>query len=238
MRTAGSIAAWFILAASAIVFVALAALAGRSVSWADEIDLLRYRMDTGFETGSIWLGSYKGQVCVGVARVWWRDAPSPGNPPVTHLRVSRTARRPRVSTSLEGFWPQSRSRAVFGFAWQWDQAIVRFPPGGNDVIGATIIRRPHDIPFGSSITVNEASRRLVIPVWLPMLAVTGMAVVGCRALLRVRNRRRRGLCTKCGYDLRSSPVQCPECGQRAEQGAKRRTQHRRRDEHECHSVSP
>jgi len=53
----------------------------------------------------------------------------------------------------------------------------------------------------------------VIPIW-SIFVVT--AALPAFWLLRIWRRLRKGkdgLCARCGYDLRASPDQCPECGQ-------------------------
>jgi len=59
---------------------------------------------------------------------------------------------------------------------------------------------------------NGADWMAVVPLWFPA-ALTAI-LPGC-LLYRLRRARRRaakGLCQRCGYDLRSSPERCPECG--------------------------
>ena len=47
------------------------------------------------------------------------------------------------------------------------------------------------------------------PYWA--FCVAGIVTVTQRSYRR-RRRRRRGVCLACGYDLRATPNQCPECG--------------------------
>lgn len=57
--------------------------------------------------------------------------------------------------------------------------------------------------------------RLVMPGWLPALALGAVggpvAVYSWRARRRWR-RRSRGECVNCGYDCHATPERCPECG--------------------------
>jgi hypothetical protein len=57
-----------------------------------------------------------------------------------------------------------------------------------------------------------------LPDWFPMLPL--LALPACTFVRRMKNRhrsarRRRGLCTHCGYDLRMTQDRCPECGRHA-----------------------
>jgi len=50
----------------------------------------------------------------------------------------------------------------------------------------------------------------------PIIAVVGLVAIGLMILNRPKHKRKRrypdGRCEKCGYDIRSSPDRCPECG--------------------------
>ena len=51
-----------------------------------------------------------------------------------------------------------------------------------------------------------------IPYWLLFVLFALAPMFAGVRFFRARRRRARGLCSVCGYDLRSSPERCPECG--------------------------
>lgn len=59
---------------------------------------------------------------------------------------------------------------------------------------------------------NFHAIRLGVAHWLPALLLLAAPMLWLIRWTKARRVRRRGLCPKCGYDLRESPERCPECG--------------------------
>jgi hypothetical protein len=56
---------------------------------------------------------------------------------------------------------------------------------------------------------------VIIPTWFVLLSTGAIPAAWCSLFLRNREperRKRLNLCLTCGYDLRATPNQCPECG--------------------------
>lgn len=71
-------------------------------------------------------------------------------------------------------------------------------------------------PMAGSSPMFPADRQaaqisLAVPTML-CAALTAYFVFASRRAARPFSRARAGLCSSCGYDLRSSPARCPECG--------------------------
>jgi hypothetical protein len=64
--------------------------------------------------------------------------------------------------------------------------------------------KPSSLPFFISLAVGGIVVGIAIFITLSMY---------CASKIRWRERVRRGLCGRCGYDLRASRQRCPECGE-------------------------
>ena len=98
---------------------------------------------------------------------------------------------------------------VLGLGYEhFDWPTARAQPSNN----------PDAVPV---LAVRGKATVISLPYWILIVFGLPLPALWLRARLReVRERRRRqqGLCPKCGYDVRNSGTQCPECGRAIEQG--------------------
>lgn len=69
------------------------------------------------------------------------------------------------------------------------------------------------IVFHESTDPLDNRWTFAVPIWSILLILLIWPAARARAALRASDRRRAGLCLRCGYDLRATADRCPECGQ-------------------------
>lgn len=138
--------------------------------------------------------------------VWYATTVSPNYIRVeseqTQLRVVWVFRDPHPNLSKWTYETWSPRESTAPNDWRIDSSddvVFR-------VLGASLlVRHGADFPF----------RGVLMPYWMMALGLALLPAVRIAGLWRCRRsraRRRRGLCQRCGYDLRGSPERCPECG--------------------------
>jgi hypothetical protein len=87
-------------------------------------------------------------------------------------------------------------RSFWGFGTSERQEIRNYDP----------VKPPGKIEYGTHI------KGYFVPLWFCAILFAILPLLQLHSLARLRRRRKKGLCVNCGYDLRASGNQCPECG--------------------------
>jgi len=94
-----------------------------------------------------------------------------------------------------------------------------YPSSGPNALGRTAQRlgfgANHETEASGSIGPNSPSCNsddVTLPCWFLALLFALLPALRLRRWRIERQRNRPGFCRQCGYDLRATPLRCPECG--------------------------
>ena len=115
-----------------------------------------------------------------------------------------------------------------GADWQFYAASIQSQQGGVWVqtLSASTPQSPSSHTYLDRLGFRAASgdvllaqpsayvhtRAVRLPYWFVVCTAMVLPVMWLRGLRRARLRARAGHCPACGYDMRITPEQCPECG--------------------------
>ena len=68
------------------------------------------------------------------------------------------------------------------------------------------------VRFSARVDTKRGLGKIVVPHWVVTLLLSALPVLWARRYQQRRRWASQGRCARCGYDLRATPEQCPECG--------------------------
>ena len=98
--------------------------------------------------------------------------------------------------------------------WRWRRHLTG-PPAYPSPAFFSSAAPPSGFFARWSTSPDTVRREVIVPCWTVALpaSIPSMIWLMRRRRNSIRRRRQdRGLCSRCGYDLRATPGRCPECG--------------------------
>jgi hypothetical protein len=187
MRRIGAVSTVALLVAAALVLMAWVLSLFCSLS-VDRLDVSHSRRASHEDTCAIVSG-----------RLYWIDTVwPPDGPDDYHLWWVLTPTGAYGDTALRLFpgWGVGRTEGFVGGCWSSGYTCLGFVYQR----GAEPGKRAFDV---------------AVPLWFLATLLLIPPALRLRGRLRAGRRAAQGNCVKCGYDLRGSPSQCPECGTHA-----------------------
>ena len=162
-------------------------------------------------------------LCVAVCALWVRshfqaDHVYRLQPAVTQdgqgwdaLTFSSTGGRLAVYRQVAALWLEETrtSQAQLGH-WGWHR--FSYPATPSSRKGTLAYRWGFQLDHAGRGEQFERHWYVGAPHWIIAAVCAALPAARVAAAWHRRRRTRRGLCPKCGYDLRASPDRCPECG--------------------------